>query len=221
MKEGTHRPTVMVLAEGPLEATAVASLLERAGLAAECDCLRNRGFLSAFDALLLFTADIGTEDVVLLRSVSDDVRVVIVHSKPTSHHVSVAAEIGAAAIVPRSISGDLLVEVVEIALAGLYVIPAAIHDTLRPALDSLGLNEREKELLRRLARCKSPGDLAIELGYSRSSMNRRLRGLYGRLGVTCREEALLLAGRVGADMGDDDDGSGRYFENEPRREVKK
>lgn len=95
------------------------------------------------------------------------------------------------------------------------LLPAALHDGLRsaygdvvpaplgdPGPPAVKLTPSEERVLSGLRGSDSLPVVAERLFISRNTLKTHLRGLYSKLGVTSREEAVAVAGRLGL-MGDD------------------
>jgi DNA-binding NarL/FixJ family response regulator len=95
---------------------------------------------------------------------------------------------------------DLVVEAVLLALEQRTVLPTPVARDLvfapaEPATAELSVDERH--WLRSLADGRTIAEIAEDAAYSRREMHRLLRGIYGRLGVENRSQALVSAARQG------------------------
>lgn len=104
---------------------------------------------------------------------------------------------GATSVLPRSLSADLFKASLRILLSGLFIVPNSVTQLADLSPVPSHLTSDQQVLFRKLVEYPMVSDLSTVLGYSRSAVNRRLRTLYKSLGVTCREEALILAGQLG------------------------
>lgn len=141
-----------------------------------------------------------SEDWVLLTQLLHSrpgVMVVAVLNDPSvTNHVR-ALRAGAACAVPRDAASETMREAVEAAVSGKVVVPTAVLQalTLReetPA-DAGSPSTREIEWLQQLAGGSSVAQLASQAGYSERAMFRLLRGLYAKIGVKNRTQALIHA----------------------------
>ena len=109
-----------------------------------------------------------------------------------------ALRVGARSVLPRAASDSSLCRTVAATLDGEAVMPATVVAALIDA-DPAGstnqptLSAEQATWLRRLAGGSTVAQLASEAGYSERSMYRLLQGLYARMGVRSRVEAVLLA----------------------------
>lgn len=96
-----------------------------------------------------------------------------------------ALDLGAVAVVPFTVEGAELLEVVE-RLVGLGTATEVVQDRL-------GLSGREKEILRLIARGRTNPEIADQLYLSINSVKSYIRSAYAKLGVTRRSEAVRWA----------------------------
>jgi DNA-binding NarL/FixJ family response regulator len=136
-----------------------------------------------------------------LRQQQADVIVVAVLSDAnlTTYVRAVAA--GAVTALPRDAAVDLVKHIFDEALRGFSVLPVEVVRALATRYQAVGdgpePGSRELGWLRELADGATVAQVAERSGYSERAMFRLLRGLYGRLGVKNRTEALMVAQRRG------------------------
>jgi DNA-binding NarL/FixJ family response regulator len=108
-----------------------------------------------------------------------------------------ALRLGAAGAVARDAAIEEIVAVIEAALAGSTLLPQPIVRKLlesdHGSDDSLPVTECERRWLRAMANGATIGKLAEAANYSERQMHRLVRCLYLRMGVSTREEAIVLA----------------------------
>jgi DNA-binding NarL/FixJ family response regulator len=109
---------------------------------------------------------------------------------------------GATAVVPRNASPERLRQVFEEAVRGMSLLPAeVVHAMAGSGAPPAGvvdrLSNRELDWLRELAKGSTVARLAEHSGYSERAMFRLLQGLYRRMGVKNRTEALIQAHQQG------------------------
>jgi DNA-binding NarL/FixJ family response regulator len=105
---------------------------------------------------------------------------------------------GAAVALPRDASPERLRQVFEQAVRGMSLLPVDVVQALagsggRSEETSDGPTSRELVWLRELAKGTTVARLAERSGYSERAMFRLLHGLYRRMGVGNRTEALIRA----------------------------
>lgn len=150
----------------------------------------------------------GTATLAALREKSPGVRVVVMDAEPTQELVKIALAQGAAGVIPRSISGEAMIKVLELVLAGESYAPpmlglggragsgagrragAADADT---ALQFGSLTPREREVLALILRGYSNKKIAYELRVKEITVAFHLRGLFRKLAVSNRTQAATKA----------------------------
>jgi len=132
---------------------------------------------------------------------SDDAIVVALLVDPTPDRHAEALRAGATAAIAWDSSPDGIVDVVTAAVRGYTMLPApvaraiAMGEPLNPDPD--WVSPQEVEWLRMLAAGVTIQELAAKAGYSERAFYRVLHGLYGRMRVASRTEAILQASRWG------------------------
>jgi DNA-binding NarL/FixJ family response regulator len=105
---------------------------------------------------------------------------------------------GAVSAVPRDTPPEGMREVFEAAVSGTSLLPTEVVRVLLSSGESVPAGSempspREIEWLQQLANGITVSQLADQTGYSERAMYRLLRGLYTKLDVKTRTEALMLA----------------------------
>jgi DNA-binding NarL/FixJ family response regulator len=114
-----------------------------------------------------------------------------------------AVRSGARAVLPRTASADAIVAAVEAAAAGLVVLPAdALSEVprgvaARTSAPPEPLTAREAQVLALLAEGLVNKQIAARLGISRHTVKTHLAGLFHKLGVSSRAEAVAAGARAG------------------------
>jgi DNA-binding NarL/FixJ family response regulator len=136
-----------------------------------------------------------------LRALRPAPAVTVLLSEPRVACYRRALRLGAAGVVARDAAIEEIVAVIEAAEVGSTLLPQAIVRQLLEAGDqaddSLPVSECERGWLRALANGATIGRLAEAANYSERQMHRLIRCLYLRMGVSTREEAIVLAARWG------------------------
>lgn len=131
-----------------------------------------------------------------VRQVSPDTRVLaVVGRADTSAHLRAVAA-GAVAVLARDAAPPLVLDVLREALAGRSVLPTEVLQDLvrdRAPDDHRPASADEIGWLRELATGATVTQLAERVGYSERMIYRRLAGLYDRLGVSSRTQAIVRA----------------------------
>jgi DNA-binding NarL/FixJ family response regulator len=102
---------------------------------------------------------------------------------------------GAAAVLARRSDPRELRAALEAVAVGLVVLDPAARDAHDPAVDPL--TEREREVLRMLARGLSNRRIAERLGISENTVKAHVAAVLGKLGAATRTEAVTEGIRLG------------------------
>jgi DNA-binding NarL/FixJ family response regulator len=136
-----------------------------------------------------------------VRRARPDIVVIAVVDRTRAADPVRALVAGAVGIVPRDAPPGLLTRVFEAAISGESLLPI---DLVRTLISSPGgdrqptaISPQEIEWLRRLAQGSTIAQLSVHSGYSERMMFRLLRGVYGKLRVTGRTEAIIHAHEQG------------------------
>lgn len=140
----------------------------------------------------------------VLREVASgnpDVKLVALLVDPTPDRHAEALRQGAHAAVAWEAAPESICSVVAAALAGTTLLPTSVARAIAgsaPApYDPEWITEDEIGWLRLLAGGATVQQLADKIGYSERALYRLLHGLYGRMRVSNRTEAILQASRWG------------------------
>jgi two-component system, NarL family, response regulator DesR len=132
---------------------------------------------------------------------ADGAVVVALLVDPTPDRHAEALRAGATAAIAWDSSPDGIVEVVTAAVRGYTLLPAPVARAIAmgepPTPDADWISPQETEWLRMLAAGITIQELAAKAGYSERAFYRVLHGLYGRMRVSSRTEAILQASRWG------------------------
>lgn len=136
-----------------------------------------------------------------LRQERTDVVVIAVLSDASLTAYVRAVAAGAVTVLPRDAAVDLVKHIFDEALRGFSVLPVDVVQALAARYQTVGdgpeLDSKELGWLRELADGATVAQVAERSGYSERAMFRLLRGLYRRLEVKNRTEALMVAQRRG------------------------
>jgi DNA-binding NarL/FixJ family response regulator len=120
---------------------------------------------------------------------------------PTPDRHAEALRAGATAAIAWNASPDVILDVVRAAVRGYTLLPSPVARAMAtgqpPKPDPDWVTPQEVEWLRLLATGITIQELAGKAGYSERAFYRVLHGLYGRMRIANRTEAILLASRWG------------------------
>lgn len=179
-----------------------AALADAGFLAQDADEVRVHAVLTDVDALLLTIRS--ANDWQALReilTVNPEVKVIALLVDPTPDRHAEALRSGAHAATDWEAAPEAIVDVVRAALDGKTLLCTSVAQAIAgsgPALyDPEWVTEDEIGWLRLLAGGATVQQLAEKIGYSERALYRMLHGLYGRMRVSSRTEAILQASRWG------------------------
>jgi DNA-binding NarL/FixJ family response regulator len=187
----------------PLYRRGIIATLGEAGFASEAPADLLTWIREDQRRVVVLTLDGPSDWTVLaeLRQTQADLVVVAVLTDESVQYYAKALLMGAAAVVPRTASPEVIKRVFEEALAGFSVLPVAVAQGLAArhhrAAEQPAPPEHELAWLRELAGGATVAQLAERSGYSERAIFRLLRDLYQRLEVRNRTEALMLAHQRG------------------------
>jgi DNA-binding NarL/FixJ family response regulator len=139
----------------------------------------------------------GVATIRLLRREAPGARFLVLTTHDTEDDISRALQAGASGYLLKGIGRATLRDAIRIIHAGRRFIPADIADRVLPGSAAEELTDRELQVLRRIAEGLSNREIAEQLGISESTVKTHVNGLLGKLGVTDRTKALVLALKLG------------------------
>lgn len=202
--------TVLIVDDHPVVRTGIKSLLSNyphltvAGEASTAE--------QAITAYQTLTPDVVLLDIRLgegsgltvldeLLDLDPDVRVLMLSSFDDEEYLTRSLRTGAAGYVLKADSDEMLVNAIEAVAAGGRVLGPKMAHWLVEKLDDHstghGFDAFDREILGALAQGASNADIAARLFISDSTVKRRLRSIFDRLGVNRRAEAVAEAMRRG------------------------
>lgn len=157
------------------------------------------------DVVLLDIQMPETTGLVALEQLSAEfpqVRVLMLSMHDQSGYVRRALELGAAGYLPKSASRDELVAAIQTAAEGQTYIHRELVEPLisdlRPGAKPVGrLSPREHQVLQMIANGSENKQVARELGISEATVKTYVRGIFERLDVNSRAEAVAVGLRLG------------------------
>jgi DNA-binding NarL/FixJ family response regulator len=168
----------------------------------DADEVRVQSVLTDLDVLLMTIRS--ADDWQVLRdilTVNSDLKVVALLVDPTPDRHAEALRAGAHGVVDWEAAPETIVDVVSASLDGKTLLSTSVAQAIAssgPGLyDPQWVTEDEIAWLRLLAGGATVQQLAEKIGYSERALYRMLHGLYGRMRVSNRTEAILQASRWG------------------------
>jgi DNA-binding NarL/FixJ family response regulator len=135
----------------------------------------------------------GVEVIRTLRREHPDSRFLVLTTYDSEDDVSRALQAGASGYLLKGTNRSTLRDAIRLVHAGRRYIPPEIAERVLPGPAAEELTEREVQVLRRIAEGLSNRDIGAQLGISESTVKTHVNRLLGKLGVTDRTKALVLA----------------------------
>lgn len=140
----------------------------------------------------------GLDGVRPLREAFPQARIVLVSASVAPDAVREARARGADGFLPKSASGEDILEAISLTLAGQPCFPAANTPAPPPAgQPSPTLTARQLDVLNLLCAGKPNKVIARDLGLSENTVRVHVTAIFAQLGVNSRSAALLSAQRLG------------------------
>ncbi|HEX4884085.1 MAG TPA: response regulator transcription factor [Casimicrobiaceae bacterium] len=137
----------------------------------------------------------GIDGVRALRALAPQVPVAILSADEDRAIVHALLALGVAGFIPKSHTSELIVQAVQLMLAGGNYVPLCLLGSGPSPLEQTGLTGRRVEVLRLLSRGLSNKEIARELGISEGTVKVHLLGVFRLLGVRNRTQAVLASQR--------------------------
>jgi len=138
----------------------------------------------------------GLETLRVIRTEFPAAKIVIFSNYARSEEVYQSLKAGAAGFVVKSMEATKLLEAIRAVHRGERFIPADLAPKARDRLPS-ELSDREVDVLRLLADGRSNKEIGHMLGVTEATIKVHVTNLFGKLGVTARTEAIVVAVRRG------------------------
>jgi DNA-binding NarL/FixJ family response regulator len=146
-----------------------------------------------------------------------DVPVVVLSSAEDRPTVLAAIAAGAAGFIPKSSPNEVLLGALRLVLAGGKYLPpevlapvsgsgakaARLAAERARSLETLGLTDRQAQVLKLLAAGKSNKLICRELGLAERTVKAHISAVFRALGVTTRTQAALAAAKLGLGEADE------------------
>ena len=168
----------------------------------DADQIRVQAVLTDVDVVLVTIRSASDWQVLRdILTVNPDLKLVALLVDPTPDRHAEALRSGAHAAADWEATPETMVDVVGAAVAGKTLLSTSVAQAIAgsgPALyDPDWVTEDEIGWLRLLAGGATVQQLAEKIGYSERALYRMLHGLYGRMRVSNRTEAILQASKWG------------------------
>ena len=135
------------------------------------------------------------EAVRLVLKASPDSRIIILTSYGTSTEIRFALDAGAISAVTKNISNVELTDAIRRTATGERVLSPEVEGALSESEKDIRLTERQMAIVDSITRGLSNGEIATQLGISRTRVKQHLSEVFAVLGAANRAEVAALAMR--------------------------
>ena len=135
------------------------------------------------------------EAVRLVLKACPAARVLVLTSYGSSDEIRFALDVGATGAVTKNLSNPELTDAIRKTAAGERVLSPEIEGTLEDARTDIVLSERQRVIVDSITRGLSNGEIALQLGISRTRVKQHLTEVFQTLGAANRAEVAALAMR--------------------------
>jgi len=139
----------------------------------------------------------GLEALTAIHAKNASVPVVILSAMEDQAMVARAMSLGARGFIPKTSSGDVMVNSLRLVLSGGICLPPGYGEAASGDAQMPNLTQRQTEVLRHMAQGNSNKEIARELGISENTVRVHISAIISALDATNRTEAAYSAMRLG------------------------
>lgn len=146
----------------------------------------------------------GMDVIGALKEINPNVVAVIVSGDESPAKIYEALDAGAMGYVPKSVSPEIMVQALQLVLAGGIYLPPSLIENSRQASEEASiskklseLTERQRQVLHCLLRGLPNKLISRDLQISDNTLKGHLAAIYRTLDVKSRTQAVIEAGRLG------------------------
>lgn len=141
----------------------------------------------------------GLEAMTAINTKRPELPVVILSAMEDQAMVSRAMELGARGFIPKSATGEVMLNSLRLVLSGGICLPPGYGETARgePSAELPSLTQRQLEVLRLMAQGNSNKEIARELDISENTVRVHISAIISAMDATNRTEAAYSAMRLG------------------------
>jgi DNA-binding NarL/FixJ family response regulator len=141
----------------------------------------------------------GLEALSVINAKNSSLPVVILSAMEDQAMVSRAMELGARGFIPKSASGEVMLNSLRLVLSGGICLPPGYGEAVRGEgnMELPNLTQRQLEVLRLMAQGNSNKEIARDLGISENTVRVHISAIISAMDATNRTEAAYSAMRLG------------------------
>lgn len=132
-----------------------------------------------------------------ILAVNPDAKIMLLTSFATAAEVKVALDAGVLGAVVKDSSSETLIEAIRATARGEKFISREIADTLAEQRLAPAISDRQKDILRLVAKGFNNDEIAKRIGITRHGVKAHLAIVFERLGASSRTEATSIALSLG------------------------
>src|SRR5262249_22529595 len=132
-----------------------------------------------------------------IRELDENAHIVVLTTYDGDEDIYRAIKAGAKAYLLKDTARDALVDSVRRVHVGETYLPPHLAAKLAERVSGAGLSAREMDVLRRMALGKSNKEIGAELFISEGTVKSHVKGIFTKLDVVSRTEAIATATRRG------------------------
>lgn len=135
----------------------------------------------------------GVDAISTIRQTYPDARIIVLTTYDGDEDIYRGLQAGARGYLLKNVTRQELVEAIQRVHAGQKYIPAEVGARLAERMNSPQLTERERQVLLLLTEGKSNQEIAVVLKVSEGTIKFHINGIFRKLGVSDRTQAVLVA----------------------------
>jgi two-component system NarL family response regulator len=139
----------------------------------------------------------GVEAIIALRKEFPDARVIVLTTFDLDEDIFRAIQSGAQSYLLKDTPEDELIATIRTVNGGKEALPQRVADRLAARRRRPDLSQRELDVLHQLARGRTNKEIAAHLFISEDTVKSHIKGLFSKLEVKDRTEAVITAFRHG------------------------
>lgn len=143
----------------------------------------------------------GIESLLRFRKAFPAVRVVVVSGVEEQAAIRGSLAAGAAGYIPKTSSPKLVVSALKLVAEGGTYVPPQVLAGEAHAAHGFRLTDRQRDVLARLLKGRTVGQIARELGIAEATAKHHAHAVYAAFGVSSRADLIFAAHRRGSAAG--------------------
>ena len=135
----------------------------------------------------------GVEVITAIRGRQPKAKLIVLTTYDSDEDIYRALQAGAMGYIIKAMPHQVLIEAIRRVSAGMRYIPESVSRQLADRLPDSELTPREHEVLKLIAKGKSNREIATDLGITEGTVKCHVNVILGRLGVSARTQAAVVA----------------------------